>query len=113
MSPGFRATYRISVSARTADSTVSRFIAKNLLWDGVGRIERLRPVVPGERQSESARRAWEEAERNGPAAAALEQFCLRDVAIMEHGPEGKSIRVPFLIVSCSAVNAFSPVLIST
>lgn len=66
-----------------------------------------------ERQSELARQAWEEAERDGTAGASLEQFCLRDVTMMEHGAEAKWTRVPFLVVNRSAVNAFSPVLIST
>ena len=64
-------------------------------------------------QSESIRQAWD-AELTAEGRRDLpDQFCLRDVTVLTAGGKRDWLRIPFLVVSRSAVDAFSPVMIST
>jgi hypothetical protein len=66
-----------------------------------------------EHQAELARQAWTESARIRQGNETPENFCLRDVTIVGMGQPTEWLRLPYLVVSRAAVDAFSPILIST
>ncbi|UCD25499.1 MAG: hypothetical protein JSW51_06185 [Gemmatimonadota bacterium] len=68
------------------------------------------PISP--EQSELVRKGWSESVF-GEGDEVPKQFCLRDATILVAGDQRDWLRIPFLVVSRSAVAAFSPIMISS